>query len=87
MKYYKEITYQCREHKIESIVYIEPIEATETTDAVSGYWNARVLIYHEGIDGDYFHEVPVNDNDLAVGYLVEQPDLIEKYGPFEIIEA
>lgn len=59
MKYLKETTGYCREHKIESI---------------SEDLQAHVIIYREGIDGSYDIAVNSTDNDTAIEYIKSLPE-------------
>jgi hypothetical protein len=70
MKYLKETTGFLRQHKIESIEEIESV------------LQAHVIIYKEGIDGEYWHEVNSLDNDTEIEYLKS----LEEYKDFEICE-
>ena len=67
MKALKETTGYCRVHKIQSI---------------SDELIAHVIIYREGIDGEYDINVNDKDNDKAIEYLKTLPE----YADFEIVE-
>ena len=69
MKYLKETTGFLRQHKIERIEEIESVK------------QAHVIIYREGIDGEYRHEVNSLENNTAIEYLKS----LDEYKDFEII--
>ena len=70
MKYLKENFGNYRQHKIDSIEEIEEKKV------------AHVVIYREGIDGNYDIEVDSMDNDLAIEHLATT----DEFKNFVIIE-